>query len=93
MVQLIDAAEHLVPHVCYLDAAQPVDPSIMNPVTGQLDTAPFDWVVSVEVGEHIPSQKANIFLDNLVSLADLAPRNSRGWFVTLSELFCLTIWP
>ena len=71
MVQLIDVAEHLVPHVCYLDAARPVDPRRMSTVTGQWDRAPFDWVVSVEVGEHIPGENANMFLDNLVSSADL----------------------
>ncbi|MCL4127508.1 UNVERIFIED_CONTAM: hypothetical protein GTU68_047722, partial [Idotea baltica] len=30
----------------------------------------FDWVLSLEVGEHIPAQYEDIFLDNLIRHAD-----------------------
>lgn len=32
----------------------------------QYGLAAYDWVISVEVGEHIPAKFQNIYLDNLV---------------------------
>ena len=46
----------IVPKVCWMDASKPV----------QLNKS-FDWVISLEVGEHIDKQFESIFLDNLVS--------------------------
>ncbi|KAJ1469801.1 hypothetical protein T484DRAFT_1981466 [Baffinella frigidus] len=47
---------HVVPEICWIDAAVPV-------------TLPKrSWVVSFEVGEHIPKKSEAQFLDNLVAL-------------------------
>ena len=47
---------HVVPQICWIDAAAPV-------------TLPKrSWVVSFEVGEHIPAKSEAQFLDNLVAL-------------------------
>jgi len=54
--------EILVPKVCFLDASKPV-------YEKDLPGAPFDWVLSVEVGEHIPVDGQNNFIDNLVRLS------------------------
>jgi len=48
---------HVVPRVCWIDASVPV-------------TLPKrDWVVSIEVGEHIPAAHEGTFLDNLVTMS------------------------
>ena len=62
VVELRDVEQYVVPLVCYMDAARSL--------AGEARIGPFDWVVSVEVGEHIPAGKdSSTFLDNLVLLA------------------------
>jgi len=63
-IQLRDVKEYLVPLVCYMDASSDVGPYL-----SQICGAPYDWVVSIEVGEHIPAERMSTFLDNLVMLA------------------------
>jgi hypothetical protein len=47
---------HVVPEICWIDAAVPV-------------TLPErDWVLSIEVGEHIPLEYEAQFIDNLVGI-------------------------
>jgi microcompartment protein CcmK/EutM len=48
---------YIVPKVCWIDASVP------------LTMAPKEWVMSIEVGEHIAKAREHIFLDNLVRLA------------------------
>jgi 2-polyprenyl-3-methyl-5-hydroxy-6-metoxy-1,4-benzoquinol methylase len=47
---------HVVPEICWIDASVPVTLPIR------------DWVVSIEVGEHIPPEHEAQFMDNLVGL-------------------------
>ena len=47
-IQLVGTTHYIVPHVCYIDAA--VD---LAPYMERMEGAPYDWVVSVEVGEHL----------------------------------------
>jgi hypothetical protein len=48
---------YVIPKVCWIDASVP------------LTMEPKDWVISIEVGEHIAKAKESIFIDNLVKLA------------------------
>ena len=48
---------YIVPKVCWIDASVPL---IMTPK---------EWVLSIEVGEHIAKARESIFLDNLARLA------------------------
>jgi len=61
-VRLYSGGEIQVPKVCFLDASKPV-------YEKDLPGAPFDWVLSIEVGEHVPEEGQNNFLDNLVRLS------------------------
>ena len=47
---------HVIPEVCWIDASTAVT------------VTPRDWVVSFEVGEHIPAAKEGVFIDNLVGM-------------------------
>ncbi|XP_023347546.1 uncharacterized protein LOC111716340 [Eurytemora carolleeae] len=53
-----------VPKVCFLDASIPVNLENFDALG-----APFDWVVSIEVGEHIPAEYMMIYIDNLIRLS------------------------
>lgn len=50
----------IIPKVCWIDASIPVN-----------KLEPLDWVLSLEVGEHIPKSGESIFLDNLVKLSKI----------------------
>jgi len=63
-VSLVGQDSMLVPQVCWIDAS-----SDISLWMSQMCGAPYDWVVSVEVGEHIPAERMDYFLDNLVVLA------------------------
>ena len=52
----------VIPKVCYVDAS---DSSLMKKLPKT------SWVVSIEVGEHIPKSKESEFLDNLAYLANV----------------------
>ena len=54
-VSLRNHSGYIVPKVCWIDASQPF----------RLRQRP-DWVISIEVGEHIPKSREATFLDNLV---------------------------
>jgi hypothetical protein len=47
---------HVVPEICWINAAAPVS------------LPKRDWVISIEVGEHIPQEYEAQFIDNLVGL-------------------------
>jgi len=63
-VALIDRDPYLVPKVCFLDASVSVNPKDLKN-----DGAPFDWVMSIEVAEHIPAEYQLVFVDNLIRLS------------------------
>lgn len=48
---------HVIPVVCWIDASKPID---MDPK---------DWLVSIEVGEHIDKEFEYTFIDNLAKLS------------------------
>lgn len=50
----------VVPKICWIDASVPVE-----------GMEPLDWVLSIEVGEHIQKSREKIFLDNLVNLSKI----------------------
>merc|ERR1711959_250741 len=52
--------QYVVPHVCWIDATN---------VTQMREIGQTDWVVSIEVGEHIEKAKEQAFLDNLATVA------------------------
>mmetsp|Transcript_29608 Transcript_29608/g.45364 ORF Transcript_29608/g.45364 Transcript_29608/m.45364 type:complete len:172 (-) Transcript_29608:224-739(-) len=54
---LINDDTHIVPHLCWVDASKPF-----------FLQRKFDYVYSVEVGEHIPIEGEQNFMDNLVRL-------------------------
>ena len=62
-----------VPKVCWIDASKPIK---LNKI--------FDWVLSIEVGEHIPKKSESAFLDNLANhnregvILSWAVRGQRG---------------
>ena len=49
---------HIVPKVCWINAAAPINLGIT-----------YDWVISIEVGEHIPKEDEHTFLNNLSVLS------------------------
>ncbi|XP_023346420.1 uncharacterized protein LOC111715330 [Eurytemora carolleeae] len=63
-VSLIDVAVYTVPKVCFLDASIPVKREDFDALG-----APFDWVISIEVGEHIPAEYMMVYIDNLIRLS------------------------
>jgi len=63
-VDLVHTKNYLVPKVCWLDASSP-----LHLYLTQMCSAPYDWVTSVEVGEHIPAERMDTFVDNLVMMA------------------------
>jgi len=50
---------YVIPRLCWIDASQPID--LLEPK---------DWVVSIEVGEHIDQAFEDTFFDNLVKLSE-----------------------
>lgn len=54
----------VVPKICWMDAGSDISMWL-----SQMCGAPYDWVVSVEVGEHVPAEQMEIFVNNLVTLA------------------------
>jgi len=63
-VDLIGQEAMLVPHICWIDASSDISLWL-----SQMCAAPYDWVVSVEVGEHVPADRMDFFVDNLVRMA------------------------
>ncbi|XP_023347195.1 uncharacterized protein LOC111716010 isoform X2 [Eurytemora carolleeae] len=63
-VSLVNQEVYTVPKVCFLDASLPVKLEDFY-----LLGAPFDWVMSVEVGEHIPAEYTKTYIDNLIRLS------------------------
>lgn len=59
-VSIIGDPDFIVPEIHWMDAAVPV--TSVGLVKG------FDWVISIEVGEHIPKRFESVFLDNLVKM-------------------------
>ncbi|KAL7539051.1 hypothetical protein ACHAXR_009004 [Thalassiosira sp. AJA248-18] len=54
---LMGDSVYVIPNLCWIDASQPVD------------MEPKDWVVSIEVGEHIDKVDEDTFIENLVRLS------------------------
>jgi hypothetical protein len=50
-------SHHVIPSICWIDASLPIS------------LPPRDWVISIEVGEHIPFPSESQFLDNLAQLS------------------------
>jgi len=63
-VALIDQNPYKVPKVCYIDASIPIKLKDLDE-----DGAPWDWVMSIEVAEHIPAESQDIYIDNLIRLS------------------------
>jgi SAM-dependent methyltransferase len=55
---VVNDPHHIIPHLCWVDASKPFN-------LGRT----FDVVLSKEVGEHIPPEGEQAFMDNLVRLA------------------------
>ncbi|XP_023342126.1 uncharacterized protein LOC111711894 isoform X3 [Eurytemora carolleeae] len=82
-VSLRDQKIFKVPKVCFFDASIHAKSEDLVKLG-----APFDWVISIEVGEHIPSQYQLAYIDNLIRVSIFDTDN----LIRMSKIGIILSW-